>query len=155
MHDYALKLSCSTCTAKIQISLGIHPVWSDSSLCIEWVAKDPNFLHADSKDSVQTGRMPRLIWVFAWRTENILLVLSQDGSLGSRLLVLGCTKLYVLKDFCLNWMAETKLKLSHKKYSKGNLNTSSFLLKSNHVSWDKYLMKKLKQQTEIFSMFKK
>ena len=27
------------------------------------VAKDPSFLHADSEDSDQTGRMPRLIWV--------------------------------------------------------------------------------------------
>ena len=26
-----------------------------------WVAKDPSFLHADSEDSDQTGRMPRLI----------------------------------------------------------------------------------------------
>ena len=32
------------------------------------VLKDPNFLHADSEDSDQTGRMPRLIWVFAGRT---------------------------------------------------------------------------------------
>ena len=39
-----------------------------SSLCAQWVAKDPWFLHADSKDSDQTGRMPRLIWVFAGRT---------------------------------------------------------------------------------------
>ena len=39
-----------------------------SSQCAQWVAKDPNFLHADSKDSDQTGRMPRLIWVFAGRT---------------------------------------------------------------------------------------
>ena len=39
---------------------------SDQSLCcaLNWVAKDPSFLHADSKDSVQTGQMPRLIWVF-------------------------------------------------------------------------------------------
>ena len=51
-----------------QISLGIHPVWSESSLCAQWVAKDPRFLHADSKDSDQTGRMPRLIWVFAGST---------------------------------------------------------------------------------------
>ena len=29
---------------------------------------DPSFLHADSEDSDQTGRMPRLIWVFAGRT---------------------------------------------------------------------------------------
>ena len=53
--------------AKIQISLGIRPVWSESSLCAQWVAKDPRFLLADSEDSDQTGRMPRLIWVFAWR----------------------------------------------------------------------------------------
>ena len=51
--------------AKTQISLGIHPVWSESSLCAQWIAKDPKFLHADSEDSDQTGLMPRLIWVFA------------------------------------------------------------------------------------------
>ena len=32
-----------------------------SSLCTQWLAKDPSFLHVDSKDSDQTGRMPRLI----------------------------------------------------------------------------------------------
>ena len=53
---------------KTQISLGIRPVWSESSQCAQWVAKDPSFLHADSKDSDQTGLMPRLIWVFAGRT---------------------------------------------------------------------------------------
>ena len=37
--------------AKTQISLGIRPVWSESSLCAQWVAKDPRFLHADSEDS--------------------------------------------------------------------------------------------------------
>ena len=61
--------------AKTQISLGIRPAWSESSLCAQWVAKDPSFLHADSVDSDQTGRMPRLIWVCAGRTV-ILLVLS-------------------------------------------------------------------------------
>ena len=54
--------------AKTQISLGIRPVWPDFSLWALWVANDPTFLHADSKDSDQTGRMPRLIWVFAGRT---------------------------------------------------------------------------------------
>ena len=53
---------------KAQISLGIHPVWSESSLCAQWVAKDPSFLHAPSEDSDQTRRMPRLIWVFAGHT---------------------------------------------------------------------------------------
>ena len=61
-------------------SLGIRPVWSESSLCAQWVAKDPRFLQADSEDSDQTGRMPRLIWIFAARTA-ILLVLSCRGSL--------------------------------------------------------------------------
>ena len=36
--------------AKTQISLGICPVWSESSLCTQWVAKVPSFLHADSED---------------------------------------------------------------------------------------------------------
>ena len=65
--------------AKTQISLGIRPVWSESSLFAQLVAKDPRFLHADSKDSDQTGRMPRPIWVFAGRLV-ILLVLSWGGS---------------------------------------------------------------------------
>ena len=64
------------CPAKTQISLGIRPVWSESSPCAQRVAKDPSFLHADSEDSDQTGRMPRLIWVFAGCT---LLVLSWGG----------------------------------------------------------------------------
>ena len=65
-HDKTNKVTVRP--AKTQISLGIRPVWSESSLCAWWVAKDPSFLHADSEDSDQTGRMPRLIWVFAGRT---------------------------------------------------------------------------------------
>ena len=53
------------CPAKTPITLGIRPVWSESLLCTQWVAKDPSFFHADSEDSDQNGRMPRLIWVFA------------------------------------------------------------------------------------------
>ena len=65
--------------AKTQISLGIRPVSSASSLCAQWVAKDPSFLHVDSEDSDQPGQMPRLIWVFVGRTVT-LLVLSCRGS---------------------------------------------------------------------------
>ena len=54
--------------AQTRISLGTHPVWSESLLCAQWVAKDPSFLQADSEDSYQTGQMPRLIWVFAERS---------------------------------------------------------------------------------------
>ena len=76
-HDKTNKISVHP--AKTQISLGICPVWSGSSMCAQWVAKDPNFLHVGSKDSDQTGQMPRLIWVFAGRTVT-LLVLSYSGS---------------------------------------------------------------------------
>ena len=69
----------SVCPAKTQISLDMRPVWSASSLCAQWVAKGPRFLHADSEDSDQTWQMPRLIWVFAGRTLT-LLVLSWGGS---------------------------------------------------------------------------
>ena len=48
-------------------------------LCAQWVAKDSSFLHGDSKDSDRTGRMPRLILVFAGHTTS-LLVLSWGGS---------------------------------------------------------------------------
>ena len=53
---------------KTRISLGIRPVWSESSLsawrklgslATQWV---------HSEDSDQTGRIPRLIWVFAGHT---------------------------------------------------------------------------------------
>ena len=36
--------------AKTRINLGIRPVWSESSLSAQWVAKDPSFLHAASED---------------------------------------------------------------------------------------------------------
>ena len=36
--------------AKTQISLGIRLAWSEPSLCAQWVAKDPRFLHADRED---------------------------------------------------------------------------------------------------------
>ena len=71
-HDKTNKMTVHP--AKTQISLGIRPVWSESSLYAHWVAKDPSFLHADSEDSDQTGRMPKLIWVFAGRTLTLLVL---------------------------------------------------------------------------------
>ena len=61
--------------AKTQISLGIHPVWSESSLSAWWKPGPLATHYAQSEDSDQTGQMPRLIWVFAGRTA-ILLILS-------------------------------------------------------------------------------
>ena len=53
---------------KTQISMGIRPFWSESLLCAQWVAKGSVLLQADSEDSDHTGRMRRLIRVFAGRT---------------------------------------------------------------------------------------
>ena len=64
-HDKTNKMSVRL--AKTHISLGIRPVWSESSLCAQCVAKDTSFLH-DSEDPDQTGQMPRLIWDFPGRT---------------------------------------------------------------------------------------
>ena len=62
VHD---KTNEMTCAPREDLDrLGIRQS-DQSSLCAQWVAKDPRFLHADSKGSDQTERMPRLIWVFA------------------------------------------------------------------------------------------
>ena len=61
-HDKTNKMHVHL--AKIQIGLGIRPVWSEPSLSA-W--RKLRFLAthwADSEDSDQTGRMPGLIWVF-------------------------------------------------------------------------------------------
>ena len=53
------------CPAKTQISLGICPVWSESSLSA-WRKLGSLTTHwAHYKDSDQTGQMPKLICVFA------------------------------------------------------------------------------------------
>ena len=53
------------CLAKTQVSLDIRPVWPESSLCAQWIQA---FFIRTAKTPEQTGRMPRLIWVFAGRT---------------------------------------------------------------------------------------
>ena len=53
--------------AKTQISLGFRPVWSVSSLSAWRKVRSLATHKADSEDSDQTGRMPRLIWVFNGR----------------------------------------------------------------------------------------
>ena len=54
--------------AKTQISLGICPVWSES-LLPAWRNLGSSATHwAHREDSDQSGRIPRLIWVFAGRT---------------------------------------------------------------------------------------
>ena len=88
----------TVCPAKTQISLGICPVWSESSLCAQWVAKDRSSLCADSEDPAQTGWLPRLIWVFAGRTV-ILFVLSCRGSYSKKRVCWVYTVRYFIVTF--------------------------------------------------------
>ena len=60
--------------AKTQISLGICPIWSESSLSA-WRKLGSLATHwAHSEDTDQTGRIPRLICVFAGGTIILLVV---------------------------------------------------------------------------------
>ena len=97
----------SVCPAKTQISLGIHPVWSESLLCAHWVAKDPRFLHADNEDSDQTGRF---CW-FCHEETHVTLHTRQDflARLASAITVrrLLSWNIYITLDFyTLNIYAE-------------------------------------------------
>ena len=66
------------------------PKSDQSSLCAQWEAKDPSFLHADSEDSDETGRMPRLSRVSVGRTCHFVSFVMRWLNLLSHLLVAGC-----------------------------------------------------------------
>ena len=65
-------------TPKTQISLSIRPFWSESSMSPQWVAKDPSFLHVDSKD--WSDWADALADLSSLGAHAILLVLSWGGS---------------------------------------------------------------------------
>ena len=79
--------------AKTQISLGIHPVWSESSLSA-WRKLGSLVTHwAHSEDSAQTGRMPRLISVFAWRTGHLVVFVMR------RLILFCCLEYFIIQTY--------------------------------------------------------
>ena len=53
---------------KIRINLRVLAVLSESSPGSFWIAKNAKFLYADNKNSDQTARIRRLLWVFVGRT---------------------------------------------------------------------------------------
>ena len=65
--------------AKIQISLRIGAVWSESSLGVFLITKDAMRLHADSEDS---GQIARLMYVVSRRGSYINCRLSCQNSNG-------------------------------------------------------------------------
>ena len=82
---------------KTLISLGIRLVWSGFSLSAWRKLGSLATQWAHSEDSDQTGRMPRLIWVFAGRTA-ILLVLSCRSSTSCALIRLNTVCLLTATD---------------------------------------------------------
>ena len=76
-HDKTNKMCVHP--VKTQISLGIHPIWSMSSLSA-WRKLGSLATHwVHSEDSGQTGRMPRLICVFAGHTATLLVLLCRSS----------------------------------------------------------------------------
>ena len=67
--------------AKTQISLGIRPVWSESSLSA-WRKLGSLATHW-AQDPDQTGQMPRLIWVFAGRIVTLLVLSCRSSNRSS------------------------------------------------------------------------
>ena len=64
---------------KTQISLGIRPVWSESSLSAWRKVRFLATYKEHSEDSDQTGWMPRPIWVFAGCTGNFFYLSYSDS----------------------------------------------------------------------------
>ena len=83
-----------------------------SSLCAQWIAKDPSFLHVDSEESDQTGRTPRLS-ESSLGTHAILLVLLWSGSNALWTMVPG----HIEWEFVqIDGMIMLKLDVSEKQY---------------------------------------
>ena len=68
-HDKTNKISL--CPAKTQISLGICPVWSESSVCTQWVAKDRSFFHQSLSDQSSLSARAILL-VLSWGGSNYI-----------------------------------------------------------------------------------
>ena len=75
--DQTNKITCASSEDSDQ--LGIRPVWSESLLCAQWVAKDPRIFDADSEDWSNWAEMPRLIWVFAVRMGHLIVTYLQNA----------------------------------------------------------------------------
>ena len=98
-HDKTNKMTVRT--AKPQISRGIRQVWSESSLCTQWVAKDPSFLHADSERAHS----------FCWFCHVVAQLCSNcsKGKSRSRLFGLICLTEYLWLLTGLHWHAQTSV----------------------------------------------
>ena len=94
----------------------VRPVWSESSLSV-WRKLGSLANHwAHSKDSDQTGWMPRLIWVFAGHT--VILLVLPWGSSNTMYNNLYCILSFILSDLSCLPELETNSKLCCCKFTK-------------------------------------
>ena len=92
-------------SAQRRHSLGIRPVWSEFSLSTWRKFGSLATYWAHSKDSDQTGRMLRLIWVFAGRTGHFV---------GFVILRLSCVSLWFLYVTVMTgWETANKYKIKN------------------------------------------
>ena len=138
----------TVCPAKTQISLGIRPVWSESLLCAQWVAKDPSFLHADSEDSDQTGRRSES----SLGAPTILLVLSCRGSCEYEMTAYA--GLFSIYMYCNTFSSAIQILDIGKLIKSARLKTSQLCLRSFSYAWlyvcssySSYTVKFLKNRT--------
>ena len=115
-RDMTKPTKLSVGPGKTQISLGIRPVWSKSSLSA-WRNSGSLATHwAHSEDSDQTGRMPTVISVFAVRTLILLVLICR----GSNQLQIRITNIQSV-SLHLKWMRWQSLIIVHCFFSRRNL----------------------------------
>ena len=105
----------------------VRPVKTQFSLGGAQQVKDPGVLHVDSEDSDQTGRMPRLIWVFAGCTVILLIFVMRQHSflLANGLVVFHFHSMYFSDSAKNYWNNLDRLKNpTEKKKKKGLLSKS-------------------------------
>ena len=118
-------LTCKWAATLQNQQWGICPVWSESSLSARRKLGSLATHLAHSEDSDQTGRMPRLIWVFAVRML-ILLVLSCRGS--NYVVTVKILKHYDTRKICCNypkiWTMWLYLRVMRPKGAEGIANSA-------------------------------
>ena len=109
-HDKTNRMACVPSEDSDQ---GIRPVWSESSLSTRRKLGSLATHWAHSKDSDQTERMPRLIWVFAGRTCHYVGFVMRRLKLSSKYTHLIC--------FSVNWRKEAGVPNNDKESSCENI----------------------------------
>ena len=133
--------------AKTQISLGIRPVWSESSLCAQWVAKEPGFFMRAAKTD-QTGLDAQadlsLRWAhisFCWFCHEAAHLVSRAGC-GIRLyrfLIIAFSSIYIARcadiSCCVVFSNHFTYQDTLKKNWKFDMSTLNvFNIKLTHIS---------------------